>query len=151
MSEPLIEPSDVGLASILLVLGALIVYLLAPVLSPFFLSAIVAYFAQPIIHFFEYRRLPRSLGVLVFFLILSIFFFITAVIILPILQDELTGLITATPDFLEKLRGILSGPAKSLLGVQSTDFVRELERIWLVCEFSAFKNRTFRAIPSRSY
>mgnify|MGYP006970146418 CR=1 FL=1 len=70
MSESIRGPSYTMLIGLFLAAAVLIVYLLAPVLSPFFLSGIVAYLGQPIVHFLECRKLSRGFGVLTFFLIL---------------------------------------------------------------------------------
>jgi predicted PurR-regulated permease PerM len=119
MSEPLRGPSYFVLVSLCLGMATLVVYLLAPVLSPFFLSGIVAYLGQPIVDFLESRGLPRALGVSAFFLLLFLFFFIMVAGILPILQAELAALVAAIPDALEKLRDVSSGPAESLFGAHA--------------------------------
>jgi predicted PurR-regulated permease PerM len=119
MSESVRGPSYTMLIGLFLAAAILIVYLLAPVLSPFFLSGIVAYLGQPMVHFLECRKLSRGFGVLTFFLILILFFFVVVVIILPILQAELAALIVVIPDTIEKLRDSFSEPAKTLFGANA--------------------------------
>ena len=56
-------------ASLLAVMGVLL-YLLAPILTPFLVAALLAYIASPLLTRLERVRVPRVFGVVLVFLVL---------------------------------------------------------------------------------
>jgi predicted PurR-regulated permease PerM len=89
--------------SLLAVLGA-IFYLLSPILMPFVAAAILAYICNPLVSRLVCAKLPRSLAVLLVMLALLIFAGLLVLILLPLLEKELSGLSTRLPIFAETLR-----------------------------------------------
>ena len=80
-----------------LAVAVVLLYLLSPVLVPLFFAFLVAYILDPVVDFFEARRIPRAaaigaLGVVAVLIILSIPLFV-----IPGLISEAKNLTEATP------------------------------------------------------
>ncbi len=81
-------------------LAGWLLYLLGPVLTPFVVSALLAYLCDPIVDRLEARKLSRTVGVVIVFAVLSIVFFGALLVLVPILENQLTRLIIRIPQFL---------------------------------------------------
>ncbi|MFP4208170.1 MAG: AI-2E family transporter [Wenzhouxiangella sp.] len=94
---------------ILWILGALLltgwlVWLLAPVLAPFLVSALLAYMADPIVSALERLRMRRELAVSVVFIALSLILVLALVLILPLLVRETSQFFERLPVYFEQLQ-----------------------------------------------
>jgi predicted PurR-regulated permease PerM len=89
------------LLGILIVLFAL--YLLAPILTPFFAAALLAYLGDPLADKLE-KRLPRGLAVTIVFVGLFSSLTIVALLIFPLLAQQLTYLISNIPLYLDNVQ-----------------------------------------------
>jgi len=91
----------------MLLLGLLItlfaLYLLAPVLTPFFAAALLAYLGDPLADKLE-KRMPRSLAVSIVFVVLFSFLTVVALLIFPLLAQQLTYLISNVPFYLDNVQ-----------------------------------------------
>ncbi len=85
------------LALTCLFLSAWLLYLLAPVLTPFLLGALLAYLGDPIADRLEERKLSRTLSVVVVFGVMVVFGLLLLLILIPLLQEQLTSLLSRLP------------------------------------------------------
>jgi len=85
------------------VLGYLF-YLLSPVLMPFFISALLAYLADPIVDKLEAKKLSRTVSVSVVFTVLSVFGLILLLVLVPLLTSQIGALIKRLPEYLTLLQ-----------------------------------------------
>ena len=88
--------------SLVIALGIMI-YLLAPMLTPFVFGALLAYLGDPLIDRLETYKLSRGLAVTCVFLILIIIIVLTLFLLLPLLSDQINGLVQRLPIFIERL------------------------------------------------
>jgi len=89
------------LAVVLVVLTGWLFYLLAPVLTPFLIAAVLAYMFNPLVVRLEQWRVPRVLAVvIVFFLVLSLLVGLIAVLV-PMIERQVTGFVARLPGYLE--------------------------------------------------
>src|SRR4051812_16991700 len=95
----------------------LALYWLRPVLTPFFLGAVLAYVWQPLITRLTRSRLPRTLGVVVAILLEAVLIGLLALAVLPLFIKELAQLSAQLPSVLERLNENLSPWIKSRLGM----------------------------------
>jgi len=97
------------LAMILLTGGLL--YLLAPVLTPFAVAALLAYLGDPIVDWLEAHGLSRTLAVLVVFTGIALVCVLILVILVPLFGDQIGRLAQRLPVFVdwasEKLRPLV--------------------------------------------
>ncbi len=98
------------------IVGVLI-YLLSPILAPFFLAGIIAYIFNPLVTRITIWKISRSLGtILVMTLLLSLF---TALILIiaPLFEREASRLIEKAPAYLETVRDGLAPWLETQLGI----------------------------------
>jgi predicted PurR-regulated permease PerM len=82
--------------------GAL--YLLGPILAPFVAAAILAYICNPLVGRLRAWKLPRTLAVVLVMLGLTLVFASLLLIMLPLLQKEISLLVVRAPEWLETAR-----------------------------------------------
>lgn len=78
-------------------LGALILYVLAPVLTPFLVSALLAYLGDPLVDRIEALRWSRTLGVVVVFIAMFVGGLALLVVLIPLLERQMSILIHKIP------------------------------------------------------
>jgi predicted PurR-regulated permease PerM len=89
------------LAVALLVLAGWLVYLLAPVLTPFLVAAVLAYMFNPLVVRLERWRVPRVLAVIVVFVLaLSLVIGLVAVLV-PMIERQVSGFVARLPGYLD--------------------------------------------------
>lgn len=104
-----IESRNWMLLAIVLLIGWLI-YLLGPVLTPFAASALLAYLADPLVDRMErwhIRRwkLGRTGAVLMVFVLMSAVLVTLLLIVIPLLQKQVTHLVEKLPDYIDWFTG----------------------------------------------
>lgn len=87
------------LAGVLLV-GA-VLYLLAPILTPFLVAAALAYLGDPLVDRFEARRWPRTAGVVLVFAVLFILVLACILLLVPVLEDQIGTVIAKWPAYVD--------------------------------------------------
>lgn len=86
------------------VIGGVLVYLLAPVLTPFMIAAILAYIGDPLVDRLENYKLPRTLAVVVVFVLLTLVAAIALIILLPMLEEQIVVLSKKIPVYIETIQ-----------------------------------------------
>lgn len=79
-------------------------FLLSPVLMPFFVSALLAYLADPIVDKLEERKLSRTLSVSIVFAVLSLVALLLILVLLPLLTSQVAALFRRLPEYLTLLQ-----------------------------------------------
>lgn len=82
------------------VISGWLCYQLIPVLMPFFVSALLAYLADPIVDKLETKKLSRTLAVSIVFAALFVVGLILLLIVLPLLTSQIGALFKRLPDYL---------------------------------------------------
>ena len=93
-----------GVGLIILVL----LYVLAPVLTPFALGAILAYLLVPGVDWLHKRRVPRAAGALIMLLFLLLLLVGLLLILVPVLQREVSALYAALPGMVTRLNNTVA-------------------------------------------
>ena len=107
--------------------GAALLYVLAPVLTPFVVSALLAYLGDPLVDRLErlrFRRyvLGRSAGVVVVFIGMLVVGVLGLLILLPTLQRQVLILLNGVPQLLEWFQSSLAPRLAALAGVPVPEF-----------------------------
>jgi len=92
-----------GIAAAVVVL----LYVLGPVVTPFFLAAILAYIGQPLVLRMS-RHIPRTIAVIAALLLEALVVAIMVFTVLPLLLHEISMIIDRTPAFLDRLNTTLA-------------------------------------------
>jgi predicted PurR-regulated permease PerM len=119
--------SRIWLGLALLVLFGWLLYRLAPVITPFAVSAALAYLADPLVDRLERVRLlrwtiSRTVAVVIVFLLMTAAFAAILLILIPLLGDQLERLAEKAPQILEWLVGTAVPWLQAKLGANLPDF-----------------------------
>ncbi|MGQ3056785.1 MAG: AI-2E family transporter [Nevskia sp.] len=84
-----------------LLVGVLLtlLYLLAPILSPFAVGAVFAYIGDPIVDRMERHRLSRTVAVCILFVLVTLVAVLALLLIVPLLQTQVLSLIDNIPNW----------------------------------------------------
>ncbi len=102
--------------------GGILIYLLAPVLTPFMVAAVLAYIGDPLVDRLEARKLSRTLSVTLVFLILSVAALILLLILVPMLERQFVLLGSKLPSYLDTLQQKVLPSVSAYLGVDNATF-----------------------------
>ena len=78
-----------------------IVYILAPILTPFLVAGVFAYLGDPIVDKLEDLRFTRTASVFVVFLIFIILILFFVFIIFPLIQNQISHLLKKIPSIID--------------------------------------------------
>jgi len=82
-------------------IAAWLLYLLAPVLTPFVAAALLAYVGDPMADRLQKLKLPRSVAVLAVFVLTFVVIGAVVVLVLPLVQAQIGALLEALPRYME--------------------------------------------------
>ena len=82
----------------------LLFYLLSPILTPFVAAAILAYICNPLVRRLCVLKLPRTLAVVLVMVALLLLFAGLVLIMLPLLEKEISLFVARLPDMIETAR-----------------------------------------------
>lgn len=102
------------------VAGGVLVYLLAPVLAPFLVAAILAYIGDPLVDRLERLRLSRTLAVVAVFFGLLLLLSLLLLVLVPLLERQLALLTTKLPGYLDWLQQQALPWLQTKLGLHTT-------------------------------
>lgn len=84
--------------------GGVLVYLLAPVLTPFMVAAILAYIGDPLVDRLENYKLPRTLAVVIVFIMLTLLAVVALLVLIPLLEQQFVVLGKKIPGYIEVIQ-----------------------------------------------
>jgi predicted PurR-regulated permease PerM len=97
--------------------AGLLLYLTAPILSPFLFSAILAYICLPLVDRLA-RKLPRWLAVAIVLALLITVLCVLLLILVPMVEQQFGSLLRKIPDYLEWARARLLPWLSGTLGIE---------------------------------
>ncbi|MHB8535586.1 MAG: AI-2E family transporter [Sulfuricaulis sp.] len=101
----------------LIALGGWLIYLLAPVLTPFLASGLLAYLGNPVVSRLERWHLPRVLAVALVFLLFLVIIVVLLFFLIPALQNQIVAFTAKIPVYLDWLQNTGLPRLQALLGV----------------------------------
>ncbi|MEO6173389.1 MAG: AI-2E family transporter, partial [Arenimonas sp.] len=81
----------------LLVLAAGLIWLLSPILTPFVLSALLAWLGNPMVLRLEKAGRSRNTAVVIVFVLMSLILALTLILLIPLLEEQIRELILWLP------------------------------------------------------
>ncbi len=102
----------------LIALAAWLVYLLAPILTPFLVSGLLAYLGNPAVNRLERWHFPRPLAVVLVFLLFALLVVVLLFFLIPALQAQMASFIAKAPSYFDWLQHTAFPQLQSLLGVE---------------------------------
>jgi predicted PurR-regulated permease PerM len=108
---------------IAIALGGWLMFLLAPVLTPFVASALLAYIGDPLADRLQRFKMPRTLAVVIVFLLTFLMLALIVVLIGPLIDKQVSALLAALPDIVAKAEQVWMPSAFELLNIEAGDDV----------------------------
>ena len=90
-----------------MILGGWLLYLLAPVLAPFLLAALLAYLGDPLVDKLQKLGLSRTTGVVIVFSLLSITLLVVLILLVPQVEKQIVYLIKKLPEYVDAIQNQL--------------------------------------------
>ncbi len=118
-----------GLIFAVVVTFGVLLYLLAPVLTPFLIAALLAYIGDPLVDKLERHRLSRTWAVLVVFLGLSLVSLVLLAIIIPLLGKQVQIFISNVPAYIDWLQNTLMPWVQQRFNLSETPDIGELKQV----------------------
>ncbi len=112
---------------VLATMSFVLLYLLAPILTPFILGALLAYLGDPLVDRLETFKLSRTLSVVIVFLVLFIFLLIVFLLLIPVLETQIKTLLQRLPGYIDQTFKLIQPYLKNDLDVDVS--VLEVDRI----------------------
>lgn len=100
----------------------LLLYLLAPVLTPFLIGALLAYLGDPVVDRLEAVRVPRTLAVVIVFLLMVLLGTALVLVLLPMLERQVLRLLQMVPGVIDWFQHAVMPHLRTLPGLQDQTF-----------------------------
>lgn len=97
-----------------------LLYLLAPILTPFFVAALLAYLGDPIADRLEARKLSRTLSVVIVFAVLLLLLVILLLVLIPLLENQFSYLVSNFPKYIDVIQNRFLPSVAATLGIDPT-------------------------------
>ena len=98
-------------------LAGWLLYLLAPVLTPFVAAALLAYIGDPLADRLQRLRFPRTIAVVTVFLLTFLFLALLVLLVLPMIRTQVSALMQALPGIIAQAEQVWLPRASDFLGV----------------------------------
>jgi predicted PurR-regulated permease PerM len=99
--SPMITDSQKWLVLAGMLLLCWLLYLLSPVLTPFFIAALLAYLGDPLVDWLESHGSSRTLATSIVVVLFALVIVLVPLLLLPVLQKQATAFVRAIPGFLD--------------------------------------------------
>ena len=93
-----------------------LVYLLAPILTPFVIAAVLSYIGDPLVDWLEVKKFPRALAVTTVFFCLTLIAILFLLIFIPLIEKQIIILIHKVPEYAEWIQKTLLPVMNEKLG-----------------------------------
>ncbi len=100
-----------------------LLYLLAPVLTPFVAAALLAYIGDPLADRLQRFKLPRTLAVVVVFLLTFTVLALLVVLVGPLIRTQVSALLAALPGLLLQVEQVWLPSVSAWLNIETGDDV----------------------------
>ena len=99
----------------------LVIWLLAPVLMPFVLAALIAYLGDPVVDRLE-RHMPRTLAVSLVFLVMIVVVVVILLVLVPFVEHQISNFLAQLPTWIDWFQTRAAPWLEQHLGI-STDLL----------------------------
>lgn len=95
-----------------------LLYLLAPVLTPFVAAALLAYIGDPLADRLQRFRFPRTVAVVTVFLLTLLCLGLLVLLVVPLIQTQVSALMQALPGIIAQAEQVWLPRASEILGIE---------------------------------
>jgi predicted PurR-regulated permease PerM len=100
-----------------------LLYLLAPVLTPFVAAALLAYIGDPLADRLQRLKMPRTIAVICVFLLTFIFIGLLVMLVLPLVRTQIASLLNALPSIVAQIEQVWLPRLEDFMGADSGENV----------------------------
>ena len=100
-----------------------LLYLLAPILTPFVAGALLAYIGDPLADRLERFRMPRTVAVVAVFLLTFISIGLLVLLVLPLIRSQIVALLDALPGIIAQFEDVWLPRLSDLAGIDADEEV----------------------------
>ena len=100
--------------------GGFMIYLLAPILTPFLVSALLAYLGSPFLSRLQRLGVPRTLGVVIVFALIALFMLLVLLVLIPQVQRQLVVFAGKLPGYIDWLYAVLAPWLQTTLNLDAS-------------------------------
>lgn len=97
-----------------------LLYRLSATLTPFLVSAILAYIADPLVDRLERRRLPRLGAVIIVFVALTAAVLVAVLALVPLVEQQVRTFLDKLPSYVQYVQTVVLPAVENVLGVSLT-------------------------------
>jgi len=97
---------------------AALLHWLGPILTPFLIGAILAYFGSPLVSWAQRRRMPRTLGTLLVIAVILLLLLALLLVLIPLVESEVAQLVRRLPILATDAYGRLAPWLRDRFGVE---------------------------------
>ncbi len=115
--RPLRTVHYLWIAGTAVVIAALL-HWLGPILTPFLIGAILAYFGSPLVTWAARHRVPRTLGTLLVIAVIVLLLLALLLVLIPLVESEVGQLTRRLPELATRLYGTLAPWLRDTLGIE---------------------------------
>lgn len=135
----------------LLSISAILLYLLAPVLMPFLVATLLAYLGDPVVDRLQKYKFPRTAAVSLVFLLIFLVLIALPVIVLPLLEQQMTDLLRKLPLYVQWFQENINGTLVQFFNIDPAAFSQEeirqaLTKYWQ--QIGGFAGQIFKAMTA---
>jgi predicted PurR-regulated permease PerM len=105
----------------LILTGGWLLYLLAPILTPFLIAALLAYLGDPLADRLEEKKLTRTWSVVIVFTLFTLTLLLLLLLVAPLFERQISSLLQAMPARIEWLRNEWLPWLNQTLGIETFD------------------------------
>ncbi len=106
-----------------LAISGWLLYLLAPVLTPFIAAGLLAYIGDPLADRLQRLRFPRTLAVIAVFVVTFLFLGLLVLLVGPLVKQQISALFTALPSIMAKVEQDWLPQITAILNIEPGDDV----------------------------
>jgi len=110
-----------------------LLYLLAPILTPFAVAALLAYLGDPLVDRLEARKLSRSLAVAIVFTAMTLIILAIPLLLVPLLEKQVTKLVFKAPEYWQKLTTMAFPFIEERFGFRPQEYL-SFDQVWAVVQ-----------------
>ncbi|HEX5864269.1 MAG TPA: AI-2E family transporter, partial [Casimicrobiaceae bacterium] len=103
---------------VIAVVIAALLHFLGPILTPFLIGAILAYFGSPLVTWAERHRVPRTVGTLLVILVILLLLLALLLVLIPLVQSEITQLVRRLPELAATLYARVAPWLRETFGIE---------------------------------
>ena len=103
---------------VIAVVIAALLHFLGPILTPFLIGAILAYFGSPLVTWGERHRVPRTVGTLLVILIILLLLLGLLLVLIPLVQSEIGQITRRLPELAVDLYGRVAPWLRETFGIE---------------------------------